>query len=109
MKYTATCPKCNKEVSMFRILVAITPFSFICSHCHTRIYVKDITKKILALLVTFGLSTVFILQYLLSTGKFYTYVYLLIPALIIITMEVLTTLLVCNRARLTIKKSKSAS
>jgi uncharacterized PurR-regulated membrane protein YhhQ (DUF165 family) len=107
MKHTATCPACHKEINMVHILIAITPFTFKCSHCRARIFVKGITKQIIAVTLGLGLAAVFLLQYLFHLGKLNDYRYLLGPVIILIAMQVTTALLACNKARLVVKKNKS--
>lgn len=103
MKYTATCPSCQKEISIITIMLALTPFSFKCTKCRTRIYIKGIRLQLFGIVALMGVGIVLLMQYLWSKQGANISM-LLWPALLLILMEFILGAFVCNRARFEVKK-----
>jgi hypothetical protein len=104
MKYTATCPACHTETSLISIMLAVTPFSFKCSKCRARIFIRGITWQLLSIMVVMGVAAIALLKFIFYTGKYNAYWYFLMPALVLIALEFLSALIVCNKGRLVAKK-----
>jgi hypothetical protein len=106
MKYKVQCPSCKNEIGMVTILLALSMTSFKCMSCKTRIYVRGIVKLIILNFVVMGLFAIHVLRYQFDSGIFANqeYIYLAIPALIIVFMELIRALLICNKATLKYNK-----
>ncbi|PIR39629.1 MAG: hypothetical protein COV35_03760 [Alphaproteobacteria bacterium CG11_big_fil_rev_8_21_14_0_20_39_49] len=100
MKFKTKCPSCGNDIGIITIIAALSPFSFKCSSCKTRIRIRGIFKLIFINFTVTGLCAVFTLQYFVGIGVLDSgeYAYLLIPVFIIILMEIIRALLVCNKA-----------
>lgn len=108
MKYKTKCPCCKKDIGIVTIIIALTPFSFKCMKCGTRIYIKGIFKWIMINLIVMGGLAIFFLRVLFDMGIMARkqYLYLLGPVFIIILSEYIRCLMVCNMAKLDYKKKK---
>ncbi len=106
MKHTATCPSCNKEINILRIMFAVTPFSFKCGHCGARIFVRKIKMLILSVMSVMGMSTILLFEYIFRTGKYSNNLYFLAPFSLVMAIQIITGLLVCNKAKLETKINK---
>lgn len=108
MKYKTKCPACGADIGIFTILMALTPFTFKCGKCKSRIYIKGIFKLVMLNLVLMGVLSIVAMRILHDSGVYETqrYFLFLIPVFIIIALEVIRCLIVCNKARLECKTKK---
>jgi peptidoglycan/LPS O-acetylase OafA/YrhL len=104
MKYTLTCPVCEHKNSVIPIMIALTPFSFKCSKCRKRIYIRDIRLKLLGLIALIGAGIIFLIQYLWIREDPEYFIALIIPALFLVLMEFALAVFICNKARLEVKR-----
>ena len=109
MKFKTKCPSCDNDIGVFTIIAAMSPLSFRCFKCKTFLRIRGVYKLIFTNFVLTGLCAVFTLQYLVGNGVLENkeYVYLLIPAFIIVLMEIFRALIVLNKASLVEKNVKS--
>jgi len=108
MKFKTKCPCCDKDIGIVTIIIALTPFTFKCMKCGTRIYIKGIFKWIIINLMVMGGVAIYFLRVLFDMGVLERkqYIYLLGPVFVIVASEVIRCLLVCNKARLEYKDKK---
>lgn len=85
------------------VIIALTPFTFKCVHCKVRIFIRGMLWHILGLYAVMGVGAIVWLQWIFRTHQADRHVLFIGPALLIIAMEVIRVLLVCNRAKLEVK------
>jgi hypothetical protein len=108
MKYKTKCPSCDADIGIVTIIMALTPFTFKCGKCKSRIYIKGVFKLVMLNLVLMGALSIIAMRVLHDMGIYDTqqYLFFLIPVFIIIALEVIRCLIVCNKAKLQLKKKK---
>ncbi|NQT73204.1 MAG: hypothetical protein HQ553_10640 [Chloroflexi bacterium] len=100
MKTTATCPACEQPISIWRIVSAPTPIHLSCSSCKTKIRPKGWTILSLITALAIGFALGFSLSRFYRDDQLSILGAIAIAVGVLIVVEFIWGLLICNRATL---------
>lgn len=106
MKFSVDCPACGKKISIVRIMMALTPFFFSCSKCHSKMRANNVFLPIFIAFNVVGITMILFLQSVYSTKKVIEVPEVLVLFLLLVFLEFVASLLVCNKAEIKITKDR---